>query len=520
MTRLSITFPEYDKCVDSLTEKYRTAMDEMRRELMACPIDSLKREWLDAAMRDMAAITGRLNLETESWVKKYIPKAAKDGVALSMTALGLAENITLARTQATFNGLNKRMVEAVMADLQTDLLAVTQNVERRVRNAIRGTTAEVLRRNMSQGINGRVTNKADILKDLRAKLGSTLDTGIIDAGGRRWKPESYVDMLVRTKLMEANTEGAANDAIEREVFYARISKHGAPDACGKWEDKVVKLVPDAPGNFPTLAEAQNSREVFHPRCKHLILPERFPTELGNSDVDGLFSRLYDTEAKISDPGFQEAGNHAEAVEYAKSVLGIRNPDYSLLNLKTANGCNRMIYDIQDRFGKKSVQLDTVQTTRELYQRFGYKRTPANVMGVSHYGSRSIGFTEKHFGKRVLPANDPATVQRLQKQSGWHSTDNPMHVIAHELGHQVYDRAKRFIPVGDVDECVRAYDKLRADARGIGTQLYGDRLSKYGMTNPDEYAAEAFAEYMLADNPREDAKLLGEWLKKILQGVNE
>lgn len=271
--------PVYDDWVASLTEKYEQAFKALRRELMAAPVDSMQKAQLEAAIEDMVEITQRLNIETAEWAKTYVPEAAKDGIATARASIGIATNYAAARASARFSGLNKRMVESVMADLQNDLLAVTQNVERRVRTAIRTATAEVLRDNMVQGKNGLRTNRAALLNNLREKLGATLDTGIVDAAGRRWNPATYVDMVVRTKLMEAHMNGSINEALERGVMYGRVSVHHAADACSKWEGRILKLIPDAPGNFPTVDEARASREVFHPRCGHAVLPERNPPEL-------------------------------------------------------------------------------------------------------------------------------------------------------------------------------------------------------------------------------------------------
>jgi hypothetical protein len=277
--------PAYDDDVNSMTRKYAKALQDLRRELLSLPLDdTFHRGQIDAALKDMAAITKRLNIDTAEWVKEFIPKAARDGVAVALTSMRVATSYGAAVAKATFNGLNKTMVQAVMADLQTDLLAVTQNVDRRVRSAVRTVTSDVMRANMTQGVNGLRTNRREILSGLRTKLGDSLNTGIIDAAGRKWNPETYVDMVVRTKMMEANTAGAVNEALGRGVLYGRISRHGAADACGKWEDKIVKLVADAPGDFPTLDEARASREVFHPRCGHIILPERRQTELAEQGV--------------------------------------------------------------------------------------------------------------------------------------------------------------------------------------------------------------------------------------------
>src|SRR5690606_27854204 len=104
--------------------------------------------------------------------------------------------------------------------------------------------------NLAAGINGQRTLRREILTKLRRDLGNAVDTGIIDAAGRRWKPEVYAEMLSRTKLHAVNREARINEAISRGAFYGRISTHGATDACRKYEGMIVKLVREAEGEYP------------------------------------------------------------------------------------------------------------------------------------------------------------------------------------------------------------------------------------------------------------------------------
>ena len=505
--RKIIPRPKYDRDIKDLTRRYRKALEDLRRELMALPIeDTFHRAQYEAALKDLAAITKRLNLETTEWVKEYIPKAARDGVATTLVSLGVASSFASTVATASFSGLNKRMVEAVMSDLQTDLLAVTQNVERRVRNAVRSTTAEVMRANMTQGINGLRTNRREILADLRKKLGASLDTGIVDAAGRKWKPDTYVDMVVRTKMMEANTAAATNEALERGVLYARISSHGAPDPCSAWEGKILKLVDDAPGDFPTVDEARASREVFHPRCAHILLPERNPPELVEQMGTGV----------VQPPTVEyiPAENIKDATEQAKR-LGIAEPNYSNFSLETANGINRTVHMIRERLGDEAAQFPFVGTFHQLAQQIG-KNPPRGALGVCATRTNKIGFATGYFGKRPSAGETVAQFMARCKASGWCSTDNPRHVFAHEFGHALYNTARGKLGYYDANPVRDGFKALSNEYRRSGKGVLLQKLSAYGISDEGEYAAEAFAEYLLSDTPRDDAKLVGEWLKKMFE----
>ncbi|MDT2236643.1 hypothetical protein P7H19_10540 [Paenibacillus larvae] len=57
------------------------------------------------------------------------------------------------------------------------------------------------------------------------ELGKSLDSGIIDAAGRRWRPDTYVEMLTRTKMMntyrEATTISALSEMCSMQSYPAR-----------------------------------------------------------------------------------------------------------------------------------------------------------------------------------------------------------------------------------------------------------------------------------------------------------
>jgi Phage minor capsid protein 2 len=268
-----IPTPSYEYEIGQLVEYYKRAIDDILRELNSVDLTDFQRANAQVVLADIADILAELDENAVAWVEENIPKAALDGVAGAIMALGVAETLDEARTIAKFNRLNRELVKAVVADTQSDLLAVTQNVNRKVKAAIRQAVAESMRANMTRGINGRHTISTVIVTDMRKRLGDAVNTGIIDAAGRRWRPEVYADMVVRTKMMLAHKEATRNEAISRGAYYGVISSHNAIDACRNWEGKIVKLTPDAPGDFPYIDDLPR-REIFHPNCRHIITPVR------------------------------------------------------------------------------------------------------------------------------------------------------------------------------------------------------------------------------------------------------
>ncbi|WP_342480411.1 phage minor capsid protein [Paenibacillus sp. FSL L8-0340] len=267
--------PTYDYDIEILVRAYKTSLLSISAELSRLDLTAMSRANAKATLAEVAAILRSLNDESAAWVERYIPKAATDGIARTIVALGAADTLQDAENIVKFNRINREFVASAVADTQADLLAVTQNVDRRVKQAIRQVTADSMRANLTRGINGNRTLNADIVARMKKTLGSAIDTGIIDAAGRRWRPEVYVEMVTRTKMSATNRESTVNEAVGRGAYYGVISKHNAIDKCRGYEGMIVKLTPDAPGDYRYIGDLPRN-EIFHPNCKHLVTAIRDP----------------------------------------------------------------------------------------------------------------------------------------------------------------------------------------------------------------------------------------------------
>jgi hypothetical protein len=107
---------------------------------------------------------------------------------------------------------------------------------------------------------------------------------VMTQGGRRYQISSYVDMAMRTSLMNATLQGHANRLEKSHVDLVMVSDHTQEcKMCRPFEGKVLSLkgdvrgtieVPNAKGGgtvevevFGSLAEAR-SKGLFHPNCRH------------------------------------------------------------------------------------------------------------------------------------------------------------------------------------------------------------------------------------------------------------
>lgn len=265
---------DYEEEIAALLAILLRGLREIEAELLRLDLTTVTRAQIVVIQKKVGVIISETEKKVTTWVAENIPKAVDDGVIRATISLGRADTAEQAREVLRVNKMNRDLISVAVADTQDDLLQVTQNVSRKVRTAVRQVTAEAMRSNIG-GMQATDSLKREIMGELRKRLGDSLNTGIIDAAGRRWKPDTYTEMVVRTKMAQAQREAAINDAIGRDAYYGVISSHGAKDLCRGWEGKIVKLTPDAPGDYPYYGALPN-REIFHPNCKHVISPVRRP----------------------------------------------------------------------------------------------------------------------------------------------------------------------------------------------------------------------------------------------------
>ncbi|MCU5554825.1 phage minor capsid protein [Bacillus cereus] len=269
--------PSYVYDVGRLSSIYKKAMLQIQAEIENLDITELNRATGLALMSNIETELLKIDREALEWVKENVPLAAKEGIAQTLHSLGYAETIAAARQIARFSQVNSEMARAAAADTMQNVLAITDRMAEEMQKEIRKASANVISSGISRSRNSTVM--ADELKEqikkIKEDLKGAVDTAIIDKSGRRWSVDHYTDMLARTKLTEIQREATQNEAIRRDAFYATISFNGSTkDACRYHQGRIIKLTAEAEGNYPTYDQLKATGQIFHPNCKHHIVPFR------------------------------------------------------------------------------------------------------------------------------------------------------------------------------------------------------------------------------------------------------
>ncbi|WP_298833980.1 phage minor capsid protein [uncultured Planococcus sp.] len=295
--------PTFDYDVNRVVTQYEKALAAIKLEILAYDITDVRRANAMATAASIGAILKKLDVDVSAIIEEIIPQAATLGAAQAMVTLGVAPTVAEATALVKFGKLNKGLVAAVIADTQSDLLQVTQNIDKRVKVSMRTVASEVMREQSAKGINATPALSAEIRNKFRSVIGEGADTAIIDAAGRRWKLKAYTDMLVNTKMLEAHKEATVNEAVERGALYGVISSHGATDACANYEGKIVKMAREAEGDYPYIGDLPKS-SIFHPNCRHTVSPV--------SRLDRLSNRIKNNN-NITTPEVTDANIEAAEV---------------------------------------------------------------------------------------------------------------------------------------------------------------------------------------------------------------
>lgn len=271
MKRSELPGIDYEYEINRLVKYYKQALVNIQFELDTFLLSDMHRKQLKVTLVNVATILQTLDETTKAWLEENLQIAVEDGVINTILALEIADTLEEARKLAAFSGLNEDYIKTIIADTYNDLAQITANTEKRVKVALRQVIGETARMNMAEGVNGVRTISKESYQKLQEKLQGSVNKVFVDASGRKWDTKTYVDTVVRTKMSEAHRESTINTSVERGKLYAQISRHGAKDACSKWEGRIVKLIREAEGDYQYVGDLP-TREIFHPRCKHFLIP--------------------------------------------------------------------------------------------------------------------------------------------------------------------------------------------------------------------------------------------------------
>lgn len=276
-----LPLPNYERDINRLIATYKAAIVEVILALETLSTygkeKDISQSQMEATLAQLSVLLSNLDNEAELWVKEQITRAFQNGQAESVIAAGEAKTLEEAVKLASMSALATQTIQAMIDDTFEDLLFANQKMKRETIKMVRAVVAEQIRNKAAQGMGRNTTRNAIVQaltkKDIRERFKFEGNVAIIDKAGRRWKLETYAEMVTRTKMLQAHFEGTRVEALERGIDLAIISSHGAKDACSKYEGQIISMNGQTEG-FLKYEDLRKSNLIFHPNCKHKITPIR------------------------------------------------------------------------------------------------------------------------------------------------------------------------------------------------------------------------------------------------------
>lgn len=279
--RWDIPLPNYERDVNEIKRIYRNAINEViliLEELSTWGKDKhISKAQMESVLAQLSVLLREVDKEAEVWIRERIRTAFKNGQAETILAIGETKTLEEAIKLASMSALATQTISALIDDTFEDLLYANNKMKRETIKMVRKVVAEQMKTQVAAGM-GRLTTRRAIVtaltkKELRDRFNVEGNVAIIDRLGRRWKLQTYAEMVVRTKLLQAHIEGTRIEALERGIDLAIISSHGATDPCRDFEGQIISLNGYTEG-FLTYEELRASNLIFHPNCRHKVTPIR------------------------------------------------------------------------------------------------------------------------------------------------------------------------------------------------------------------------------------------------------
>ena len=206
-----------------------------------------------------------LGIDVDKWVQQQIPQYYLSG---ANDALQDLREMGVDVSKLGMASINKEAISVLTDDVSMSfadgITSISRNARRVIDDALRQQINSILAMGKLEG-ETRVAIAASV-KELLTKEGLGVLT---DRGGKTWSFDTYANMLVRTKAVEARNQGLANMMLQNGYDLVQVSNHNSDHpACADWEGEVLSLTGNTP-DYATLQEAIDAG-LFHPNCQHAI----------------------------------------------------------------------------------------------------------------------------------------------------------------------------------------------------------------------------------------------------------
>jgi Phage minor capsid protein 2 len=226
--------------------------------------DKNAQKLITAILKDLDTLGIKSNqvmpVELEKVYNNAVEIASKELTDMGVTPPPIKKKIHIAAV--------KELVSKTMSDLKKAVTKAKKSAKTMVNRVVSRTKSEIAK-GLILGNHSKIVKKrvAKMFREEGITGFSTKDKNGRDVNIRI---EDYAGRVVRTKMRDANTQGAVNRYIESGVTLVQVSKHSPSCAvCGRFAGMVISL-DDSNKGFKSINDAGIELPPFHPNCRHTV----------------------------------------------------------------------------------------------------------------------------------------------------------------------------------------------------------------------------------------------------------
>lgn len=254
-----MTSEEFGKILDDIYDKYN---DKIQMTVIRA-----RQSNLYSTVKYQRSLVSRLNGILDAFQNEYLNALNKHVKVVAREQVGrfFTETKNTGVNEARKSALKK--ANSYFNDKKFYVVNHVGKMKQDIKTALKQDQLTITRHSLLNGVSRKVA-----LEEVRGLLlANTIHTEFVNKVGSRYNSRSYFEMLGRTVISQFGNQVYEDVMIENGIDLARISAHGAVDRCRKWENKIISLTGATPG-YPTLHESRESGDIWHPRCKHFLVP--------------------------------------------------------------------------------------------------------------------------------------------------------------------------------------------------------------------------------------------------------
>lgn len=214
---------QYDPAIDEIAAKHERAASLLIGTVAAFAAAPLTDAALSTTEKAVSAVLEALLAASLAWTAVNLPVVYRSGLedAVRATEGPPQDELRTSVDEAMRKAAHREALRILAESLRDDLTNAVRSMGKDVAEALR----EIRQRNVERALGGDLASPT---QDLAAEMRER-GIGFMDQAGKRWKPESYAAMVVRTKVAIAYNAGHLNRALEMGSPGVRIFDGGPGD---------------------------------------------------------------------------------------------------------------------------------------------------------------------------------------------------------------------------------------------------------------------------------------------------